>query len=304
MVNSQSLNVAFVIGCQHYQNFRDVQGTYLDARNIRKAMTDYCGCDSVDVFLITGEETDGRVACQPNRDEINAFLNSKAIAYRERSIDSLFFYFSGHGCIDAPGRENEQVCLLPENAFSATRNGNALILGDIINAMANQYKPKHMISFIDACLTPADSEGRTVDTDEEFVKSAVIGYLGRSYHPHPHCPEATTTLFACYPYERAYGDNAEGGAFTKRLIQAFAHNANHTLQDVYDYTQKLLEEANAHNPSQRQDVYMDTHGVPPKDIIILERRSRHKDVRVIRTWLKEMHLSVELLGMYLCTVTL
>jgi uncharacterized caspase-like protein len=174
--------IAIVIGTGEYddQRLTDLRGPAQDAMRLTKFLQDpNFGNYEVKMFVNSSSQSVNKA--------IEKFFTS-----RDRD-DTVLFYYSGHGIVDASGRLY----------FSTTdTNGDMLrstaVSASFVNEVMNESRSKNQIMFLDCCFSGAfarglsDSRGRIVITSSSAVQ---------------------------YSFERKEGDDSlETGIFTSSMI--------------------------------------------------------------------------------------
>lgn len=127
-------NIAIIIGISDYSSAQPLKGCKVDADRIR-TLLDATG--KYDDIL----QMDGKV----DADEINQKLPEFIKKYKSESIDEVFFYYSGHGCV-----LNDSFVYVASN-YDYNKPNTTTIRNDKLDSLLKSLNANLVIKIIDAC---------------------------------------------------------------------------------------------------------------------------------------------------------
>ena len=83
-----SKNIAIIIGISEYSNVQTLKGCKIDADSIRKLLEATAKYEDI-------LQMDGKVDSSEIEQKLPEFIKK----YKTESVDEVFFYYSGHGCL-------------------------------------------------------------------------------------------------------------------------------------------------------------------------------------------------------------
>ncbi|WP_400767214.1 Hsp70 family protein [Methylosinus sporium] len=144
------------------------------------------------------------------------------------SVETLFFYFSGHGYhfVD----KSIDYLILKDTVLNALAD-TALSFETLIRHIA-LWNAKHTVIFIDACRSSVKTHKSPIEAD---ITPVDIGSI---------CPPGMVTFCSCYPGEKSYeSEECQGGLFTHALVEGFSDCGRcSTVYEINKYLVKRLPE--------------------------------------------------------------
>lgn len=218
-------NIAFIVGCEEYDNFDNLVGVNDDVASMQSALIYHCGCLIENVYIITNQSDS---ACEPTVTKILNFIVQKSKNYSGESIENLFFYFSGHGYLSAQNK----VCLVLKDSMIFPITVGTVEVETIISALKQFDNVKHIILFLDIC-------------QNEIMTKGIIGdqIIFSDYFP-----QGVVIFFSCFPKNVSYmipheanNKYGKGSIFTKCLVDSLQpQNKCHSVKEISAYLKKSV----------------------------------------------------------------
>jgi molecular chaperone DnaK (HSP70) len=123
-----------------------------------------------------------------------------------RSIETLVFYFSGHGFHTDDG---EDYLVLQDTVLGALTD-TALSFKTLVKHLS-AWKARHIVLFLDACRTHARRHKAPTDADSKPIDVRAL------------CPPGMITFCSCSPGQKSFEvEECQSGLFTEALVCGFS----------------------------------------------------------------------------------
>ena len=174
-----SKNIAIIIGISEYTNAHSLNGCKVDADSIR-TLLDATG--KYDEIL----QMDGKI----DADEINQKVPEFIKKFKTETIEEVFFYFSGHGCI-----VNDEFVYVASDYDSSRKNATT-ISNATIDILLKSLNANLVVKIIDAChsgiqyVKDIDLIPKYINQHKDEFANCYFMFSSRTDQP----SEATSTL--------------------------------------------------------------------------------------------------------------
>jgi molecular chaperone DnaK (HSP70) len=146
----------------------------------------------------------------------------------QRRIQTLFFYFSGHGFHSI--QENQDYIVLKDTVLSAIGD-TALSFATLLKYIRG-WEADHTVLFLDACRSHLEAHKSLSGFESPPVDVSAL------------CPPGMITFCSCSPGEKSYeADECQSGLFTEALIQSVSSEARcATVYEIDKFLVRTLPE--------------------------------------------------------------
>lgn len=137
-------NCAILTACQYYRDssLGTLEGTNFDITLMQKALLESGLCEESNISVLLNADKN---KFAPSATDIIATIQDLSTKYNQTKIDTLFFYFSGHGYI-----KNRTLCLVPSDALSNHSVGE-LPLKQLVDTLEESFDARCIALIIDIC---------------------------------------------------------------------------------------------------------------------------------------------------------
>ena len=260
-------NIAFVVGCEEYDNVDNLEGVNNDVASMQSALIDHCGCLHENVYIISNQPNS---ACEPTVTKILNLIVQKSKNYSSESIENLFFYFSGHGYLSAQNK----VCLVLKDSIISPITVGTVEVETIISALKQFDNVNHIILFLDIC-------------QNEIMAKGVIGdqIISSDYFP-----QGVVIFFSCFPKnhsymipQEVYNKYGKGSVFTKCLVDSLQpQNKCQSVKEISAYLKKNVTNLSSQLGFE-QKPYTQTEDISLNDVIISLNSASEKNADTYMT---------------------
>ena len=181
------MNLAILIAISRYDHAQDLPGCTQDAHNMRELLL---ACQKYDHIL--------EITQKASASDIWQTLQAFVTEHRDKSVNEVMLYFSGHGYYQGDAR----FC---GSDFQASQRHRTSVSNVEIDLLLRQLKPRVMVKVIDAC----QSGMPYIKGEQDAFKLA----LGRSVLP-------SFISMASSQCDQPSYVNIEGSDFTLKWIEA------------------------------------------------------------------------------------
>jgi molecular chaperone DnaK (HSP70) len=211
----QALNVAIAVGCSRYKDptIADLKYAHQDAVNFVEQLAEVT--DIPDEYRFELHDARSESQMLPTYANVIDVLSEAARALTEQ-VDTLFFFFSGHGCHSAA---MDADFLLFSNSREEDLEQTSLKF-EFIYRKLRAFKARHTVLFLDAC-------------------RGIVGGKSLETLPEPDietlCPEGMVTFWSCEPRHLSYeSDKLRMGVFTAAICAGLSESGRCTTVEDLD----------------------------------------------------------------------
>lgn len=257
-----------VIGCSRYDDPRiaDLKYAHEDAVRFATNLTAVAGvAENAITVLHDGAGSPRHV---PTRS--NVLRAVTALANTSEPIDTLHFFFSGHGY---HSWNDGSDYLLVNDSISEAFDQTSLQFGLLVQLLQNSGA-RHTVLYLDACRS-ATAGGKSLDSPMAQVQDL--------------SPPGMVSFCSCAPGDVSYeSDELGGGVFTAALLEALSESGQCvTVQDVDDYLHTAIPVLSHRAGKPAQHAHTRVEPLTVRDLEIVEPRIR-------TAWSAQVRLGVEL----------
>lgn len=213
-------NVAILVGCQHYTDpgLQNLIGVNNDVDLMKETLINYCGCNQDMVFSFTSND---EYVGNPTGSDILSQICATANKFQNTVINTLFFYYSGHG-----NTQNGVPYLLPSDTIIKLNHG--LISVNKLKTALDQFQcVKNIIIFLDICQSESVIKGGTDPNFQDII------------------PKGVVIFYSCSPYQNSYMlplNDGGGSIYTKFLVEALSSaKSSCTVEEITNMVRVKLE---------------------------------------------------------------
>ena len=139
------MNVGFLIGCSEYADpIPSLRFGASDAVSFAETLRRTCGLDDDSLLLLSDEA--GADNAKPRFTNVLRHLSLGRQRFGASRVDTLFFFFSGHGYHSAA--DGNQYLLLADSVAEDLER-TALPLQMLVSRL-QEWNPRHLVLFVDA----------------------------------------------------------------------------------------------------------------------------------------------------------
>ena len=213
-------NVAILVGCQHYTDscLQNLIGVNKDVNLMKETLLNYCGCSQDTIFSLTCNDED---MGKPSGSDILNKISETAERFQNTEINTLFFYYSGHG-----STQKGVPYLLPSDTVISLNHGPVSV-NKLKTALDNFQYTKNIIIFLDICQS------------ESVIKGGVTPNLQDIF------PKGVVIFYSCSPYQNSYMlplSDVGGSIYTKFLVEALSSaKSSCTVEEITRIVREKLE---------------------------------------------------------------
>ena len=252
------MNMAIIVGCATYEHpIPALRYASNDARRMADTLRTTCGLTSDEILVLREDVEDPR--SRPTFTNVLRTLSKARQHGRPTNLDTLFFFFSGHG-YHSVADGNEYLLLADSVAEDLERTALSV---QIVVARLQEWGPRHLVLLVDAC-REAVSESKGDVQDE--VPGVDVNKL---------LPSGNITFSSCSPGQRSYEHQALGsGIFTEALCEGLSDGGRcRTLHDLNSFVRRRVPELCKLYGKPRQDPVA---RMEPAEVLALEIVSQKK----------------------------
>ena len=140
-------NYALLIGVNEYDNVSGLQFCDADAKLMNYALKEG-GFPEDHIFLMTSSAS--RDDLKPTRANIIRMIDSMVALCQRGDVETILFYFSGHGMHGQPPEDNNDY-ILPKDAVLTSLRDTSLNVREHINDRLSTAGAQNMVLIFDAC---------------------------------------------------------------------------------------------------------------------------------------------------------
>lgn len=210
-------NYAILTACQYYRDpsLGSLAGTNSDITLIKDALMESGLCEEAHISVVLNTDA---TKFAPSATDIAASIAEFSTQLKDTEIDTLFFYFTGHGYI-----KDKTLCLVPSDAL-ANHSLGELPLKQVADMLEECFNAKCVVLIIDIC------------QQERRVKG-----VGEIYYDYP----KTAIFYSCLPNQSSYMLPAgqEGSVYTFHFAAVLRkHGRTFSMQEIEDEVSKRMRE--------------------------------------------------------------
>jgi hypothetical protein len=214
------MRIAIIIGISEFDNYNDLPGCINDISAIN------------DLLIATKEFDEIKLFKQNVRsDKIKSELPKIFSELKGKSIDELFFYFSGHGSFI----NDEFYYILSD--FDENEKRQTSLQNSEIDNMIKSIKPRMVTKIIDACQSGVSYiKGNTNVVEKYYAKTT--DSFEKCYFMH-------SSMTSQYSYQ-----NDDLSDFTKSILESINTNNKDSIRykDIIDYVSDEFEKSTEQTP--------------------------------------------------------
>ncbi|GAA1557531.1 Hsp70 family protein [Kribbella sancticallisti] len=252
------MNLAVVVGCATYEHpIPSLRFASADARRMADTLRTTCGLQDDEILLLSEDAEDLR--SRPTFTNVLRTLSRARQYGRTANLDTLFFFFSGHGYHSV---EDGSEYLLLGDSVAEDLERTALAVQTVI-ARLQEWGPRHLVLLVDAC---REAVGESKGGAEDEVPGVDVNKL---------LPTGNIIFSSCSPGQRSYEHQAIGsGIFTAALCEGLSDRGRcRTLHDLNSFVQRRVPELCKLYGKPRQDPVA---RLEPAEVLALEIVSQTK----------------------------
>lgn len=213
------MKLAFVIGCSSYDDpdIADLDFSDDDAKDFAAAIEKNCGFSQEDIRILSSNHSDRRF--WPTKSNIIRLLKPRL--QRNPPIDTVWFFFSGHGLHSS---RDQRDYLVPQDAAANELEDSSILFEKLLDYLRG-WSAVNTVLFLDACRAVIQG-GKTVNI-EEWQQIDI-----KSLHRH-----GMASISSCSPYQKSYeSEELKNGLFTFGLCEAVSDRGKcRTLYELDHY---------------------------------------------------------------------
>lgn len=250
------VHVGVAIGCSRYDDPRvaDLKYAHEDAARFAGTLTSVAGVAHRDMLVL--HDGVGSPRLLPTRSNVLRTLAS--LATFPEPIDTLHFFFSGHGYHSwADGSDYLMVVDSIAEAMEETSLRFELLLRLIKGSGA-----RHTVLYLDACRSSI-AGGKSAESTLAHVQDL--------------CPPGMVSFCSCEPGAVSYeADELGGGVFTAALTEGLSEAGRCvTVQDLDAYLRVAVPDLSRRTGKPTQHAHTRVEPLPMRDLEIVEPRTRN-----------------------------
>lgn len=253
------MNGAIVVGCDQYEDPEIARLAYAaeDARAFAQILLESCDVADESLAVIPRSTP----AVNASRNAVIRALTPRPDAERRRNLDTLFFFFSGHGFhSERDGRDY----LVPIDAVAGCLEETALPF-EAVFGLLRRWRARTTVLFLDVC------------------RAALWGGKGVGSEPLPVRTDSAmqsgfATFWSCSPGQKSYeADAVKAGLFTSALVKGLGTDGRcRTVYELGKFLQNSVPELCKEHSKPLQVPYLIVEPLNIQDRVIVSERTAHR----------------------------
>lgn len=205
------MKAAIVVGCSDYEHpIPSLRYASADAERFAAVLESTCGVPPENIWLLNNAVASSEHGTTRKAPTYTNLLRTVTLARGRtppKDLETLFFFFSGHGY---HGTDDATQYLLMSDSVGADIEHTAISLQTLM-ARLSEWKPRHLVMFVDACREPASSAKGTLASEEPGIDVNAL------------LPAGNIVFSSCSPRQRSYEhQHIESGIFTRALCEGLS----------------------------------------------------------------------------------